>query len=132
LDPTDVQGAWEDLDDGKVIYEDNQGAIALAKNPEHHSTTKHIDTIYHFIRECVENHRIELQYLPTASMVADAMTKALTRDRHRELIAKMGFGPLWQNTTASPVEVHDPTGNVDQSGAHQDLTLSGSDEDRRT
>jgi uncharacterized protein YeeX (DUF496 family) len=70
------------LDDGKVIYEDNQGAITLVKNPEHHIRTKHINTIYHFIRECVENHRIELQYLPTASMVADAMTKTLTWDRH--------------------------------------------------
>jgi hypothetical protein len=48
------------LDNGKVIYEDNQGAIALAKNPKHHTRTKHINTIYYFIRECVENHRIEL------------------------------------------------------------------------
>jgi hypothetical protein len=43
------------LDDEKIIYEDNQGAIALGKNPEHHARTKHIDTVYHFIRECINS-----------------------------------------------------------------------------
>ena len=30
---------------------DNQGCIALAKNPTHHYCTKHIDALHHFIRE---------------------------------------------------------------------------------
>ena len=34
-----------------VIMEDNQGAIALARNLIAHSRTKHIDIRYHFIRE---------------------------------------------------------------------------------
>jgi len=34
-----------------VILEDNQGAIAIAKNPVDHSRTKHIDIRYHYIRE---------------------------------------------------------------------------------
>jgi len=34
-----------------VILEDNQGAIAIAKNPVDHSRTKHIDFRYHYIRE---------------------------------------------------------------------------------
>lgn len=33
-----------------VIYSDSQGSMALAKNPEHHERTKHIDIQYHFIR----------------------------------------------------------------------------------
>jgi hypothetical protein len=102
------------LEDGKIIYEDNQGAIALAKNPEHHARTKHIDTIYHFIRECVEKGQIKLRYISTADMVADAMTKPLTRDRHRLLTARMGIGHL---------------------KGHQHAALSGSDKigkDRHT
>lgn len=31
------------------LYVDNRGAKALAKNPQHHSRTKHIDTRHHFI-----------------------------------------------------------------------------------
>ena len=33
------------------IHCDNQGCIALAKNPVQHGRTKHIDKRYHFIRE---------------------------------------------------------------------------------
>eukprot|EP00644_Phytophthora_capsici_P019157 jgi/Phyca11/133879/e_gw1.926.2.1 len=36
-----------------VIYEDNQGAMALAKNVGYQARTKHIDIRYHFIREKV-------------------------------------------------------------------------------
>jgi hypothetical protein len=42
-------------DESIAIWKDNQGSIALAKNPEHHRRTKHIDIHHHFIREKVEN-----------------------------------------------------------------------------
>jgi len=48
--------------DGNIIYVDNQGTIALTKNPGHYAHTKHIDIQYHFIRECVKNGNIALQY----------------------------------------------------------------------
>ena len=33
-----------------LIYEDNQGAIELSRNPKFHNRTKHIDIPYHFIQ----------------------------------------------------------------------------------
>ena len=36
------------------LFEDNQGAIAMAENPISGGRTKHIDARYHFIRELVE------------------------------------------------------------------------------
>ena len=36
------------------LFEDNQGAIAIAENPISGGWTKHIDVRYHFIRELVE------------------------------------------------------------------------------
>jgi hypothetical protein len=65
-----------------IIMCDNQGCIALAKNPKHHSRTKHIDVQHHFIREKIEDGVIELRYCPTEHMVADVLTKALGRVRH--------------------------------------------------
>ena len=76
---------------GNRIMEDNQGAIALAHNPEYHARTKHIDVQYHFVRECVEMGKVKLVYCPTEEMVADALTKPLARDRHWSLLEKMGF-----------------------------------------
>jgi len=84
-----------------VIYGDNQGSIALANNPEYHARTKHIDIQYHFIRECIQTGKIALEYCPTSDMVADGMTKAMARDRHVELLAKMGVGSIMGTTTPS-------------------------------
>jgi len=59
------------------IYIDNQGAIALARNPEFHARTKHIDIQYHFVRQHVESKKIHLAYCRTSEMTADIFTKAL-------------------------------------------------------
>ena len=65
-------------DEAVKIYEDNQGSIALAKNPEFHKRTKHIDIRYHFVREKVEDGQVLLQYCATKDMKADMMTKPIT------------------------------------------------------
>lgn len=36
-----------------LIYEDNQSAIAMTKNPQFHGRAKHIDIKHHYIREQV-------------------------------------------------------------------------------
>jgi hypothetical protein len=64
-----------------IIYGDNQGAIALAKNDQFHGRVKHIDIRHHFIREQIANGRIDLRYIPTSEQVADGLTKALCRDK---------------------------------------------------
>ena len=48
-----------------VIYADNQGAIAMAKNPQFHDRSKHIAVHYHFVREQTEAGTVELRYIPT-------------------------------------------------------------------
>ena len=58
---------------------DNQGAIALTKNPHLHERSKHIDICYHFIRDLVEQGKLDIAYVPTTEMVADGMTKPLQR-----------------------------------------------------
>jgi hypothetical protein len=56
---------------------DNQGAIALTKNPHLHERSKHIDVCYHYVRDLVERGKLDVAYVPTADMVADGMTKPL-------------------------------------------------------
>ena len=62
-----------------LIFEDNQGTIALSKNPVNRSRAKHIDIKYHFIRDEVNKGKVVLEYCPTGEMVADVMTKPTTR-----------------------------------------------------
>jgi hypothetical protein len=80
-----------DLDGGAtIIYGDNQGAIALAKNPQFHARTKHIDIQHHFVREKVAEGRIQLKYVPTTQQVADGLTKPLCRDKFQIFRAAVG------------------------------------------
>ena len=59
------------------MYSDNQGCIALAKNPESHSRSKHIDVQYHYSRQLIEYKKIRLDYCSTKDMLADVLTKPL-------------------------------------------------------
>ena len=76
-----------------TIYEDNQAAICLSKNPQGHGKSKHIDIKYHYIRDQVHNRTIELKYCPTENMVADMLTKGLARERFEKLRASAGLLP---------------------------------------
>ena len=58
-----------------VLYSDNQGAIALSKNPTKHSKAKHIDIRFHFIRECYLQHLMKLEFIPSNDNYADIFTK---------------------------------------------------------
>jgi hypothetical protein len=73
-----------------VIFCDNQGAIALTKNPVFHSRTKHIDIHQHFGREKVQSGEVELTYTPTELQVADGLTKALDKSRFLRFRAAIG------------------------------------------
>lgn len=67
-----------------VIHYEDKGAGDLARNPCHHSRSKHIDVKHHFIRECISNSVISLNQVPTNSMLADILTKPLKRIKHAE------------------------------------------------
>lgn len=62
-----------------VVYEDNQGTIALVKNPVYRQRCKHVDIKYHFIRSTIKEGKMTLVYCPTDEMVADAMTKPVSK-----------------------------------------------------
>ena len=59
-----------------VVYEDNQGTIALVRNPVCRQRCKHVDIKYHFIRSTIREDKMSLVYCPTDDMVADVMTKS--------------------------------------------------------
>jgi len=60
-----------------ALFVDNNSTIALMKNPIFHGRSKHIDTRYHFIRECIERGQIVAKRVGTGEQKADSLTKAL-------------------------------------------------------
>jgi KUP system potassium uptake protein len=73
-----------------TIYEDNQSAICIARNPRSHNKTKHVDIKYHYVRDKVQDATTEVQYCPTNGMIADVLTKGLTHERFARLHALAG------------------------------------------
>ena len=73
-----------------VLLGDNQGALSLARNPLHSAQSKHIDVLYHFVRERVAMGELSVEYVSTAEMVVDLLTKPLPAPRFVECRAQMG------------------------------------------
>lgn len=74
-----------------TLHMDNQSAIRLVKNPEFHKRTKHIDVMYHFIREKFTGGFFELNYVPTDDQIADIFTKALSRVKFEKFRSLMNL-----------------------------------------
>jgi hypothetical protein len=79
-----LAGLGHDMTRPTVLLSDSQGSIALAKNPDHHARTKHIDVQHHFIRQHVAQRTIDLQFIGTTDMAADILTKSLERVAHEK------------------------------------------------
>ncbi|MGZ8880111.1 MAG: reverse transcriptase domain-containing protein, partial [Halobacteriota archaeon] len=71
------------------VYEDNRGALELAKVPKMRPRTKHIALKYHHFREHVKNGLIRINPVDTKEQVADIFTKPLPRDAFRYLRNKL-------------------------------------------
>ena len=73
-----------------VVYCNNSSAIDISKNLIQHSKTKHIEIIYHFIRDLVERKIVSLEYIPTKRQNADIFTKHLDRSKFETLRQVIG------------------------------------------
>ena len=60
------------------LFEDNNGALELAKTPRYRPRTKHIAIKYHHFREHVKSGRIKIQPIDTREQIADQFTKGLS------------------------------------------------------
>ena len=78
-----------------VMFEDNQGAIAVFSDNRFSERTKHIATKLFFLKKNIADNTIAMKYCPTEYMIADIFTKPLGRERFAFLRARLGL----QDTT---------------------------------
>ena len=63
------------------LASDNQAAIAISYNPEHHTRCKHVERRHFFVRECVERQQLRVPFVATVDNLADFFTKPLPAKR---------------------------------------------------
>ena len=93
-----------------VIRIDNKSAIALTKNPVFHGRSKHIHKKYHFIRECVEEGLVDVEFVTGKEQKADIFTKSLGRIKFKEMRDLIGVQDM-------------KNGNFKLMGENVDLSL---------
>ncbi|MCO5591482.1 hypothetical protein L7F22_045466 [Adiantum nelumboides] len=75
-----------------VLHWDSQSAIQLARNSVFHAKTKHVDVRYHFIRDVLEDKRLQLVKVHTDDNPADLLRKTLSPERFGHCRELMGIG----------------------------------------
>ena len=70
---------------------DNQSVIALTKDSQFHTRTKHIDLRFHFIHKAITDGTITMAYCPTQSMVANILMKPLIHGKTEEHMGSLGL-----------------------------------------
>ena len=74
-----------------TLFIDNQSALTVSKNLEHHGRMKHLDLRYFWLRDEVESGTIAPVYIPTSDQVADIFTKALPRIQVEKFRSLLGL-----------------------------------------
>ena len=54
-----------------------------------HERSKHIDVIYHNIRNLHQKNLIQLNYVSSANMIIDDLTKSLSRDKFKKFVKQL-------------------------------------------
>ena len=83
-------GVFSSVQDPMILFYDNTGAIANAKEPRSHPTAKHILRRFHVIRQYVQGGDVKICKVHTDLNVADPPTKPLPLDKHEKHQLAMG------------------------------------------
>ncbi|WCJ31679.1 Retrovirus-related Pol polyprotein from transposon TNT 1-94 [Euphorbia peplus] len=88
-------GVVPDIVNPITLYCDSNGAIAQAKDPQSHQSSKHYEKRFHMLRESVAKGDIKMERVPTEDNISDPLTKALVQavhDRHMN-----NYGIMFKN-----------------------------------
>ncbi|KAI3788052.1 hypothetical protein L2E82_00677 [Cichorium intybus] len=73
------------------LFCDNEGAVALTKEPIDHGKSRHIDRKYHYIRHRVEEGHLIVKRVSSEDNPADPLTKALSRVKNYQHARRIGL-----------------------------------------
>jgi hypothetical protein len=80
------------ISEPSVLRMDNQSAIAVSKNPEHHGKMKHLALRLFWLRDAVQDGVISPSFVTTNEMAADIFTKSLDRFKAQKCSGMLGLG----------------------------------------
>jgi hypothetical protein len=84
------------LDDDSTIWCDNAQTIRLLakETPKLVTRLRHVDIHQHWLRQEVQEGRLRVDWVSTADMPADGLTKALPRQKHDDFVRLLGLSTI--------------------------------------
>ena len=83
-----------------IAFQDNQSTMSiLQKGATSSERTRHIDTRFLWMKQLLDDGKLELSYCPTDKMVADVLTKPLSADKFAKFAIAMGVASANDYTT---------------------------------
>jgi len=76
-----------------LIRGDNDGSIAMVRNPQFHKRSKHIAIRWHWVRDLVQEGKVFINSCRDPEQTADVLTKALPCPKHQKHTREMGLVP---------------------------------------
>ena len=73
------------------LRDDNQTALMLVKNAQIHDRSKHIDVVYHNIRNLFKRNIIHVEFVLSQDMMADDFTKSLSKKTFKRFIDQLSL-----------------------------------------
>jgi len=84
---------------------DNSSSISLGKNLVFHNRSKHIDTKFHYLQDCITNKEVEVKFIKTQDQVTDIFTKPLKYNvfiKMRDVLGVMKKSSLRKDVESKP------------------------------
>jgi len=85
--------------DSILILGDNNGSIAMAKNPKFHKRSKHVDIRWHWVRDLVNDGYVNIVDCRDPEQTADVLTKALTKPKFTRHVNELSLSTVWAHIT---------------------------------
>ena len=74
-----------------IAYQDNKSTMRIVEEAEFKGNSKHFDVSYLYTSERIVNGSIKLEYVKSREMLADGLTKPLTRSLFLEFRKSLGL-----------------------------------------
>jgi hypothetical protein len=98
------------------MFMDNQSAIQVVKNPEHHGHMKHLDLRFFWLRDEVAKGHLSAQYIWTADIATDLLTKPLACIKVQIACQLLGLTPLMPSKHSGWCRVPTSGGSAEHCG----------------
>ena len=83
--------AKDNLDVIMKLKNDNNDVIALIKNRQVNKRSKHIDIVYHYIRDLQKHEKVNINYIFTNEMITNDFTKPLIKQKFHKFLKLMNM-----------------------------------------